>query len=80
MREEKNGYVETLSDWDLVMTMPDIGKYIGKWVSVVEGEIVAVGDSLKEVYLKALEKRKDCNSIPFIVKIPEGGHMIFAAM
>lgn len=67
-------------DWDLVMSMPDIEKHVGKWVAVVEHEIVAIGDSLKEVYLEAIKKRKDCNSDPYIVRIPEGGHMLLTTM
>lgn len=69
----------TIPDWDLVMNMPDVKKYIGKYVSVIEGEIAAIGDSLEEVYLAAIKKRKDCKSDPFIVRIPEGGHMLLAA-
>ena len=74
--EDWNG----LSDFDLVMTMPDVEKYIGKWVAVVEHEIIAIGNSLEEVYLEAIKKRKDCNSVPYITMIPTGDPMILIAM
>lgn len=76
---EENDDVCECPEWDLVMDMPDSKKYIGKYVSVVEGEIAAIGDSGEEVYLAAVKKRKDCNSIPFVIRIPEGGHMLLAA-
>lgn len=70
----------TMSDFDLAMSMPDVEKYIGKWVSVIDHEIVAIGDSLEEVYLEAIKKRKDCNSVPYVVMIPTGDPMILVKM
>jgi len=69
----------TTPDWDLIVNMPDAKKYIGKYVSVVEGKIIAIGDSGREVYLKALKKREDPKSIPFVIRIPEGGPTLLAA-
>ena len=71
----------TISDWDLIMNMPNIERYIGKWVSVIEGEIAAIGDSLEEVYHEAMAKRMNPKSDPFITKILNPDHhMILAAM
>lgn len=71
----------TMPDWDLVMNMPNIERYIGKWVSVIEGEIAAIGDSLEEVYHAAMAKRIHPMSDPFITRIPNPDHhMILAAM
>lgn len=71
---KKIGFWDGLSDFDLVMSMPDVEKYIGKWFAVVDHEIVAIGDSLEEVYLEAIRKRK--GSIPYITMIPTGHPMI----
>lgn len=78
MREEKNGCTETLSDFDLVMSMPDIEKHTGKFVAVVEHEIIAIGDSLEEAYIEAIKKRKNCNSVIYITGIPTEHSMILA--
>lgn len=67
-----------LSDFDLVMNMPDIEKYIGKFVAVVEHEIIAIGDSLEEAYIEAIKKRKNCNSEIYITGILTEHPMIFA--
>jgi len=77
--DEENEIELTVPDWDLVTNMPNAKKYIGKYVSVVEGKIVAIGDSGREVYLKALKKRKDPKSIPLVIRLPEGGHTLLAA-
>ena len=69
----------TIPDWDLIENIPDAKRYVGKYVSVVEGKIIAIGDSGREVYLKALKKRKDPKSIPFVIRIPEGGPTLLAA-
>lgn len=73
---EKNRDLNGLSDFDLVMTMPDVEKYIGKWVAVVEHEIVAIEDSLEEAYLEAIRKGKACNSEIYITMIPTEHPMI----
>ena len=81
MNEENN--VEeielTMPDWDLIMDTLDVKKYIGKYIAVVENKIIAIGDSGREVYLKALKERKDSKAIPFVIRIPEGGPTLLAA-
>lgn len=77
---EENEIVLDCPDWDLVMNIPNIDRCIGKWISVIEGEVAAIGDSLEEVYHAAMEKQRDPRSDPFVMKIPNGGHTIFAAM
>jgi len=78
MNEENKDW-DGLSDFDLVMSMPDIEKHIGKFVAVVEHEIIAIGDSLEEAYIEAVKKRKNCNSEIYITGIPTEDTMIVAA-
>ena len=78
--DKENEKLDTRNDFDLVMSMPDVEKYIGKWVAVIDHEIVAIGDSLEEVYLESIRKRKDCNSVPYVTKIPTGDPMILVTM
>jgi len=68
-----------LSDFDLAMSMPDIEKHIGKFVAVVEHEIIAICDSLEEAYIEAIKKRKNCDSGIYITGIPTGNPMLLAA-
>jgi len=65
-----------LSDFDLVMTMPNVEEHIGKFVAVVEHEIIAIEDSLEEAYIEAIKKRKNCNSGIYITGIPTEHPMI----
>ncbi len=47
----------------------ELGKHLGQWIAVVDNEIVASGETAKEVYEKAKQKYPD--SEPFIMKIPK---------
>lgn len=75
---EENKDWDGLSDFDLAMSMPDIEKHIGKFVAVVEHEIVAICDGLEEAYIEAVKKRKNCDSVIYITGIPTGHPMIYA--
>jgi len=56
------------------MSMPDLGKLIGKWIAVVGDNIVATGDTGVEVFQKSKEKYPD--EIPLIMKVPEDKVML----
>jgi len=56
------------------MSMPDLGKLIGKWIAVVGENIVATGDTGVEVFQKSKEKYPD--EIPLIMKVPEDKVML----
>jgi len=45
----------------------DFSEYDGSWVAIIEDDVVAFGDNIKNVYKKAKEKFP--RRIPFIVKI-----------
>jgi hypothetical protein len=51
-----------------LMSMGDLREYVGKWIALVGKELVASGDSGKEVFAEA--KRKYPNKEPFVMKIP----------
>ena len=50
-------------------SMENCDTYRGKWVAIVDNEIIAEGKNLTEVYQKALEK--DANKTPLFHRIPE---------
>ena len=58
------------SEYEYVMSISDqLGQHLGEWIAVVGEEIVATGETAKEVYDKAREKYPDKE--PFIMKIPK---------
>jgi hypothetical protein len=58
------------SEYEYVMSIGhELGQHLGQWIAVVGEEIVATGDTAKEVYEKAKEKYPDKE--PFIMKIPK---------
>ena len=57
-----------------LMSTPDLGKLIGKWIAVVGDKIVATGDTSVEVFQKSKEEHPD--EIPLIMKVPEDKVML----
>ena len=51
-----------------LMTVPNLQDYVGKWIALVDKEIVASGDSGKAVFEQA--KSKYPKKEPFIMKLP----------
>lgn len=66
---------ENSNEFNYILTLEDkLGKYVEKWIAVVNAEIVAEGDTATEVYTKAKSKHPD--SVPFIMKVPVDEVMI----
>jgi len=57
-----------------LMSMPNLGSYVGKWIAVVGDDIVATGEKGSDVYKASKEKYPD--EIPFIMKVPEDKVML----
>ena len=58
------------SEYEYIMSISDeLGQHLGEWIAVVGEEIVASGETAKEVYDKAKERYPDKE--PFIMKIPK---------
>jgi Family of unknown function (DUF5678) len=57
-----------------LMSMGDLRQYVGKWIALVGRELVASGDSGKEVFAQA--KLKYPNKEPFVMKIPSDTVML----
>jgi len=56
------------SEFECLLSMRDLGKYVGKWIAVVDKNIVVSGDHGKEVFEKA---QKECpGREPLIMKVP----------
>lgn len=54
--------------------IPNLVEYVGKWIAVIEGDVVAIGDQGKEVYEQA--KSKFPSKIPLILRVPTNTVML----
>ncbi len=58
-----------MKEFEHIMAMQDkLTKYIGKWIAVIDDEIVAEGKDSKQVYNEA--KSKHPNTTPFMMLVP----------
>ena len=62
------------NEFQCLMSIPDLGKYMNKWIAIVDDKIVAVGDQGKEVFKKARKKHPDRE--PLIFKVPSNVVML----
>ncbi len=64
-----------MKEFEHVMTMQDkLTKYIGKWIAVVNDQVVAEGKDSKEVYAEAKDKHPDM--VPFLMLVPQEAVML----
>lgn len=64
----------TKDEFECLMSMPDLGKYAGKWIAVVDGKVVSKGHAGKEVFKEAKQKYPD--KTPLIMKVPSSTVML----
>jgi hypothetical protein len=57
-----------MDDFNCLLSMPNLGKYVGKWIVIVNNKVVSTGTVGKEVYAEAKEKYPD--SKPLLMKVP----------
>ncbi len=63
------------SEYEYLLTVPDvIEKNLEKWMAIVGKEVVAVGDSAKEVFMVAKQRFPDKE--PFIARFPKETAML----
>ena len=56
-------------------SLPDLGKYVGKWIGIVDNAVVSSGRSGKEVFAEAKDKFPE--STPLLLKVPDSTVMMF---
>lgn len=47
----------------------ELGKYEGKWIAVLKGKLLAVGDSVEAV-MKNI-KKKNIKELPLVIMVPK---------
>jgi hypothetical protein len=55
-------------EFNCLLSMPDLGKYVGKWIVIVDNKIVSTGTVGKKVFAEAKQKYPD--SKPLLMKVP----------
>lgn len=61
-------------EFECLLSMPDLGKYVGKWIVIVNNTIISTGTVAKDVFAEA--KRKCPNSKPLLLKVPQETAML----
>ncbi len=61
-------------DFNCLLSMPDLGKYVGKWIAIVDNKIVSTGTVGKQVYAEA--KQKHPQNKPLLMKVPSETAML----
>ncbi len=61
------------SAYECLHSMKDLGKYVDKWIAIVDDEIV-IGETGKEVFKVA--RRKYPQKTPLILKVPSKAVML----
>jgi len=67
MSRKKNAF-------ECLLSMSDLGKYVDKWIAVVDNRIVFIDDAGKTVFKKAREKYP--TKTPLILKVPSKANML----
>ena len=62
------------SEFEYVMAMSDLGRYVDKWIAVVDNHVVAKGINAKKVFNKA-KKLHPAREL-FIMKVPANRVML----
>ncbi len=60
--------------FECLLSMGDLGKYVDKWIAIVDDEIVSIGNTGKEVFKQAREKHPE--RTPLILKVPSNTVML----
>lgn len=62
------------NEFECLLSMSDLGKYVGKWIAIVDDKIVFTGEAGKLVFQKA--RKKYPTKIPMILKVPSNANML----
>ena len=61
-------------EFECLLSMADLGKYVGQWIAIVDDKIVFTGDAGKVVFKKTREKYP--LKTPLILKVPSNANML----
>jgi ferredoxin len=62
------------NEFQCLMSMPNLGDYLGQWIAIVGEQVIASGTDGKAVFKEA--KRKCPNKEPLILKVPHDRVML----
>jgi hypothetical protein len=62
------------NEFQCLLSMPDLGSYVGKWIAIVGDKVVATGADAKNVFKEAKEKHP--KKEPLLMKVPKDRVML----
>jgi len=62
------------NEFECLLSLRDLGKYVGKWIAIVDEQIVTTGNTGREVLQRA--KQAHPEKTPFIMKVPSSTVML----
>lgn len=62
------------SSYECLLSMRDLGKYVDKWIAIVDDEIISIGNTGKEVFKQARQKYPE--KTPLVLKVPSSTVML----
>lgn len=74
MGDKREEEAEAVDEFQCLMTMPNLGDYVDRWIALVGDEVVAVGDTGAEVYRASRDKYPD--AVPMVLKVPSDRVML----
>jgi hypothetical protein len=72
--QERESMPRKKNEFECLLSMPNLGQYVGKWIAIVDEKIVSIGNVGKEVFKEAKEKHPE--STPLLVKVPSNSVML----
>lgn len=66
--------MRTKDEYQCLLSMPNLGNYVGKWIAIVGEKVVAEGPDAKKVFARAKEKYPKRE--PLILKVPQDRVML----
>lgn len=63
-----------MTEFEHAMSMSDLGRYVDKWIAIVDGSVVAEGKNGVKVFKEA--KQKHPTRTPFLMKVASNRVML----
>lgn len=61
-------------EFECLLSMRDLGNYVGRWIAIVDDEVVSTGESGKKVFMEA--RKKHPKNTPLLLKVPSSAVML----
>jgi orotate phosphoribosyltransferase-like protein len=66
--EKRKIMPKSKDEFECLLSIPNLGQYVGKWIAIVDDKVVSTGNAGKEVLKEARSKYPE--RTPLIMKVP----------